>query len=173
MVQGVFSWVDLVMTPIWLLLLYLLAYAISHIKYKDTYLRKHFMWGLTVKFIGCFGFIAVYSFYYGYGDTFGYFENVSKLRDVVLHDPSNAIRILFSESLPVPDQIAMGIRAPDHVMSNGANFIVIRIALLFGFFTFGSYIATSLLFAFCSFIGIWALYRIVANLYPNQYKFVT
>lgn len=173
MVQGVFSWVDLVMTPIWLLILYLLAYAISHIKYKDPYLRKHFMWGLTVKFIGCFGFIAVYAFYYGYGDTFGYFENVTKLREVIHQNPVRIFHLLFSENLTVQEQISVGISAPDHVMSNAANYMVIRIALFIGFFTFGSYISTSLIFAFGSFLGIWGLYRIVSYLYPKLYRSVT
>ncbi|MBY5956604.1 hypothetical protein KUV50_00560 [Membranicola marinus] len=51
MVQGVFSWVDLVMTPIWLVLLYLLAYTIAHLKYRDPYLAKHFMWGVKLHYI--------------------------------------------------------------------------------------------------------------------------
>lgn len=173
MVQDVFTWVDLVMTPIWLLLLYLLGYAISHIKYRDHYLRKHFMWGLTMKFIGCLGFIAVYAFYYKGGDTFRYFTNASKLMEVILNDPSQIFSILTSTSLSLADQFKIGLETPLLLNDTAANYTVTRIAVFFGLFTFNSYLATSLLFAFASFIGIWSLYRVVVYLYPYQYKAVT
>lgn len=173
MAEFAFTWIDLVATPVCLLLLYLIGYTISHTKYKETFLRQQFMLGLTVKFIGCFGFIAVYALYYGYGDTFGYFENVTKLREVLIHSPSKIFKILFSQNLSIKEQISMGVMVPDHVMVNGANYMVIRTALFFGLFTFNSYIGISLMFAFFSFIGIWGLYRVVAHIYPNHYKAVT
>ncbi len=173
MVQGIFSWVDLVMTPIWLVLLYLLAYAIAHLKYRDHYLRKHFMWGLTVKFIGCFGFIAVYAIYYKGGDTFRYFINTSKLMEVVVSDPSQLFCILTSTNLSVADQLKIGLDTPLLLNDTTANYTVTRIAIFFGLFTLNSYIATSLCFAFASFLGVWALYRVVVYLYPYQYKAVT
>src|SRR5680860_671465 len=173
MVQGIFTWVDLVATPIWLLLLYLLAYAIAAVKYKDPYLRKHFMLGLTVKFIGCFGFIAVYAFYYGYGDTFGYFRGATSLRQAIWTDPPQLWSIMTSTDLNIMEQLAIGLDSPSHTFAHAANYTVVRLTLLFGFFTFNSYVATSLFFAFASFIGIWSLYRVVVYLYPYQYKAVT
>jgi len=173
MVQGIFTWVDLVATPIWLLILYLIAYAISHIKYRDHYLRKHFMWGLTVKFIGCFGFIAVYGFYYGYGDTFGYFRGATTIREALWAEPSMIWDILKSTNLTRMHQSALGLESLPSTFAKPANYMVVRFAVLFGFFTFNSYIATSLCFAFASFLGIWALYRVVIYLYPYQYKAVT
>lgn len=173
MVQGIFSWVDLVMTPVWLLLLYLLAYTISHVKYKDPYLRKHFMWGLTVKFIGCFGFIAVYAFYYGYGDTFGYYRGATTLRQALISNPGMIVEVLKSANLNQAHQAVLDLEALPSAYANPANFSVVRFTLLFGLFTFNSYVATSIFFAFASFIGIWTLYRVVIYLYPHQYKAVT
>lgn len=173
MVQGVFSWVDLVATPIWLLLLYLVAYAIAVVKYKDPYLRKHFMWGLTVKFIGCFGFIAVYALYYGAGDTFNYYHNTSKLMSVILEYPPRLWTILTSSSLDSMHQTAIGLDSPLSMSGSNANHTVVRFALLFGIFTFNSYVASSLFFAFASFLGIWALYRVVSYIFPEHYKAVT
>lgn len=173
MVQGIFTWVDLVMTPIWLVLLYLLAYAISHLKYRDHYLRKHFMWGLTVKFIGCFGFIAVYGFYYGFGDTFGYFRSATDLREIIWDDPSQFWRILTSSKLNGYEQLMMGIEETDRLLRSGAGYAVARFALVFGMFTYNSYVATSLFFAFASFLGVWSLYRVVVHIFPYQYRAVT
>lgn len=173
MVQGVFSWVDLVAAPFWLMILYTLAYAIAVVKYKDPYLRKHFMWGLTVKFIGCFGFIAVYALYYGAGDTFNYYHNANKLMSVIIEYPPQLWTILTSTSLDLAQQIAVGLDEPLAMSHSAANFTVIRFAVFFGLFTFNSYVASSLLFAFASFLGVWALYRVVVYLFPYQYRAVT
>src|SRR5690606_27000255 len=173
MVQGVFSWVDLVMTPIWLLLLYVLAYTISHTRYKNTYLRRHFMLGFTAKIVGCFGFVGLYAFYYGYGDTFGYYEAATEIRQIFLNDPSTIVKTIFSTTLDRKFQNEIGIDIFDGLYANSANYTVVRFALVFGIFTFNSYLASSLFFAFTSFIGIWALYRVVAHIFPYQYKSVT
>src|SRR5690606_37665860 len=141
MVQGVFSWVDLVMTPIWLLLLYLLAYSISHTRYRNTYLRRHFMLGFTAKIVGCFGFIAVYALYYGYGDTFGYFEAATELRRILIQDPGRIISTISATALDSSSHGNMGIRFFDSSYINPSNYTVVRFTLLFGILTYNSYLA--------------------------------
>lgn len=173
MVQGIFSWVDLVATPVWLLLLYIIAYSIAQVKYKDPYLRKHFMMGLTVKFVGCLGFIVVYAFYYGYGDTFGYFRGASILRQALWEHPSMIWEVMSSTNLTEMHQSQLGLDTLPSAYTSPANYMVVRFAFLFGLFTFNSYISTSLFFAFASFLGIWTLYRVVIYFYPYQYKAVT
>jgi len=173
MVQGVFSWVDLVATPIWLVLFYLIAYTISFTIYKDPELRRHFMLGVTVKFIGCVGFIAVYGFYYGNVDTFRYFYNSRKIYQFLLTDPSHLWTIISSTNLTFVDQVNLGMDSVLRLNDTSSNYTVVRFALIFGILTFNSYVASSLFFAFGSFIGIWALYRVVASIFPLHYKAVT
>src|SRR5690606_19972594 len=164
---------DLVATPIWLHLLYLLAYTISHLTYKNPYLQRPFLTGITVKPIGCSTPIAVYASYYWYGFTFGYYYAASALSHVYLENPSAIWKTIFSTQLHSNIHGDLGIINFDSSFSNPANFMVVRLALIFGVFTLNSYVASSLFFAFASFIGIWALYRVVVYLYPLQYKAVT
>ena len=131
------------------------------------------MLGFTAKIVGCFGFIAVYALYYGYGDTFGYFEAATELRRILIQDPGRIISTISATALDSSSHGNMGIRFFDSSYINPSNYTVVRFTLLFGILTYNSYIAASLLFAFSSFIGIWALYRVVAHIFPDHYTAVT
>lgn len=172
MVEGIFSWVDLIMGPLYLILLYGLAYTIMNKKYKDPSLRKHFMWGFTVKIIGCLGFVAVYAFYYKGGDTFAYFRDTIKIFSILGDDPWKLDTILFSKELDHLTQIYLDPYTYFHRSDGNATYLVIRFAVFFGLFTFNSYLATSFCFAFVSFLGVWCLYRTVSYIFPKYYTYV-
>ncbi len=62
---------DLIVTPIWILIIYGVAYLIRP-KVTDEVNRVYFIPALTVKIIGALAVGLIYQFYYGGGDTFNY-----------------------------------------------------------------------------------------------------
>jgi hypothetical protein len=67
---------DLVLTPLYLVVLTLIAKYIRNKYYPTGHpLRRYFLPGLFVKFGGAIFIALIYQYYYGSGDTFSYFKH--------------------------------------------------------------------------------------------------
>jgi len=51
--------------------------------------------GFVLKLLGGFAFGLVYLLYYGYGDTFTYFESARILSDIISDDPVYGTKLVF------------------------------------------------------------------------------
>ena len=87
---------DLVVTPIYLLIIYLLAYLIRG-SVSDKQTKRYFIPALTVKIIGAISVGLIYQFYYSGGDTFNYFHHGSRhIWEAFLDSPNKAILLRLS-----------------------------------------------------------------------------
>ena len=68
---------DLFITPVFLILVYGLAYYVKPFV-TDKYTGRYFIPGLSIKIVGAIAVGLIYQFYYGGGDTFTYFHLVSR-----------------------------------------------------------------------------------------------
>ena len=170
----VFTEWDLIIGPIYLLLFFILGLFVSNYKYKNKpTLRKHFMAGLSLKFIGCILFILVYTFYYGFGDTFSYFRNALAMNSLFQSNPHLYFDMMFKRNIPelfkeYPDfWTLIDDRHSYKMFSNPTTFIIVKLASLLGLISFNSFVAMSLGFAFFSYFGIWCLYRTFTKIFPS------
>jgi hypothetical protein len=158
---------DLFITPIYLIVLYIVAYAIrSSVTNSQT--KKYFIPALTVKFIGAIALGLIYQFYYGGGDTYNYFQQSKIIYNAFQSSFSTGFKLMLSNGEFDPDLInytsrLYWYRAP-------AEFMIIKITSIFGLFSFQTYSVIALFFAFFSFTGLWALYVTILKLYPNLHK---
>lgn len=158
---------DLYLTPIYLLLLFGLAYWLrSKLTTKVT--KKYFIPALTLKIIGAICLGLVYQFYYGGGDTFTYYNHVSVIYKAFLDSPLIAFKLIFShgEYDPVTSSYAswmLWYRSP-------TEFFVVRVASVISFLCFNTYTVIAVFFAFISFTGMWAMYTTFYNMYPTLHK---
>ena len=172
MVKNVFTYWDILLGPIYLVVFFVIGYIYASFRYKKNnhVLFKHFLWGLILKFVGCLGFIAIYAFYYKGGDTFRYFHNALPLMDVFWKDPLVYIELLtksrvVTDNYPVLTSGANSIFRYDMYTAD-TSYQVVRITAFFGLFSFKSYLVISLFFSFGSYIGVWCLYRVFTLLFP-------
>ena len=157
---------DLIITPIYIILLSLIAYFIRpYVTTKET--RKYFLPALWVRFFGAIMLGVIYQFYYGGGDTFNYFTHGSKwIWEAFLDDPILGLKFLLERG---------GERQADtFVYSQNIwfyrdihSYTIVRISAFIGFFTFHTYSATALFFATISFSGLWSFYSVVVRKYKN------
>lgn len=165
MAKNIYTIFDIPIAIFWLIAFLIIGFIITKVKYKNSPLAKQFMIGLILKFIGCLGFVVIYTFYYKYGDTFRYFENASTLHSILFHDPLLFFQLLLKDQAH-ENYSQFGLA---DMFWAPANFVVVKFCAVFGLFTFNSYLANSLFFAFFSYIGIWMLYRTVAYIIPRSY----
>ncbi|CAN0025001.1 unnamed protein product, partial [Chrysoparadoxa australica] len=162
---------DLIVTPIYLVLLSFLAYFIRpYVTTPET--RKYFLPALWVRFFGAIMVGVLYQFYYDGGDTFNYFTHGSKwIWEAFLDDPVFGIKLLFTSGgthFPETFQYSQHIwyyRDPN-------SYFIVRLAAVIDLFTFHTYSATALFFATFSFSGLWAMYKVVQEKYPHSSKWI-
>ena len=156
---------DLVVTPIWLLILYALAYAIRpSVTTRDT--RKYFIPALTVKFVGAIGVGLVYYFYYKGGDTINYFDHGSKWIWEAFNDsPIKGLKLIFANGIHYADTFEYSSKI--WFYTDLPSYFVVRAAAALDILTFHTYSATAILFAYISFFGLWFMYKSFVDLYPK------
>lgn len=153
---------------LYLSLFYTLSWMIVRRRYRDPQLHRFFFQGLTLKFLGGLGFALVYQFYYRGGDTFRYFANATTLVDFAFEEPGRYLAYLTETSL---EQLQIErLEGVVSMMGDARNFMVVRIAALFGLLTGGYYLVVTFCFSFLSYIGVWALYRTSCRLFPQYYR---
>ncbi len=162
---------DLIITPIYIILLSLIAYFLRpYVTTKET--RKYFLPALWVRFFGAIMLGVIYQFYYAGGDTFNYFTHGSRwIWEAFIEDPILGFKILLE---PGGDRVAETYNFTQHIWyyKDPHSFFVVRIAAFLGLFTFHTYSATGLLFAVFSFSGLWAFFSAVIKKYPGNAKWL-
>jgi hypothetical protein len=156
---------DLIVTPVLLILIFVLALWIRK-GLSDKNTRRYFIPGLTIKIIGAISLGLIYQYYYEGGDTLNYFNQGSKLIwQAFLDSPIKAFQLIFAngEYNPNTYEYASEIIYYDDLPS----YFVVRVAGIFDILTFHTYSATATLFAVFSFSGIWAMFMVFCRMLPR------
>ena len=158
---------DLIVTPILLILVYLLAFVIRR-RVTDGVSRKYFIPGLTLKVIGAISLGLIYQFYYKGGDTLNYFNRGSKyIWEAFRESPVKGLQLIFANGEYNPDTFKY---ASEIMYYNDLpSYFVVRVASIFDIITFHTYSATAVLFAVFSFSGLWAMYTVFYRMMPKMH----
>ena len=161
---------DLVLTPLYLIVLILIARRIRDKNYPEGHpLRKYYLPGLLVKFGGAIFIALIYQYYYGSGDTLSYFEH-SKIINSSLDDSVSIWAKLLFRVSPSSDPYIYRYSTQLYWYSDPPSYTIAVISAVFGLFNGTTYIPIALLFAFFSFTGIWAMFTTFVSIYPNYKK---
>lgn len=161
---------DLVLTPIFLLILSFIArrrrdrlYPVGHP------LRRYYLPGLYVKFGGVIFIALVYQYYYGEGDTFFFFDHARIINSALGDSFSSWIKLLLRTS---PDEHPELYKYTSQLVfyRDKSSYTVASITAVLGVFSGTTYMPTALLFAYLAYTGIWAMYKTFANIYPKLSK---
>lgn len=157
---------DYFLLPFYLVIIYTIAIFIRNSKYPPGHpWRPYFLAGLTVKIIGAILIGMIYQYYYGGGDTEGYFyhatiinssfsESFNKWVNLILHTP------------PWYDGEYSAYISKMLWYQTKAEYTVSSIAAFLGIFTLTKYLPIAVLFGTLSYTGSWALFRTFAIKYP-------
>ena len=158
---------DLFITPLYLLVIYLLAWVLRPLV-TDRYTRKYFLPGLSVKIFGALAVGFVYQFYYSGGDTFNYYHDAGIIREAFFDSPYKAFKLIWANGVYEPETLDYASQM--WFYRDLASYGTIRYAGFFSILTFHVYSAIACLFAVLSFSGLWVLYLTFYKLYPRLYQ---
>lgn len=156
---------DLLVTPVFLLLIYGVAF-LARPYVTDEINRGYYFPALTAKIFGAIALGLVYQYYYGSGDTFMYHTYGSRLIwKAFIESPIDGLKLLFADTRNPGDvyQYASQI----YLFRDANSYAVIRLAAIFDLLTFSTYSSTAALFAVLSFIGSWQFYLTFYKQFPH------
>jgi hypothetical protein len=158
---------DYALLPFYLAIIYAVAYHQRNRWYpKHHPWRKYYLPALSLKIGGAIFIGFIYQYYYGGGDTAEYFrharvvnssfdESFSKWINLLLRIPSR-------ENYEYYNYISQM-----QWYGDDASYTVVSFTAFLSILTFNTYLPTTVLFAFISFSGVWALFRTFASLHPH------
>lgn len=161
---------DFLVTPILIMLVYIIAYVIRPYV-TDELTRKYFFWGLTVRIAGALFLGILYQFYYSGGDTFNYHTHGSRvIWEAFMESPSDGLALIFSSG--EDQQIAYKYSSQILFWGDSGSYFIVRLAAIFDLLTFSTYSATAILFALLNFTGMWLFFTVFAKQFPEQRKWI-
>jgi hypothetical protein len=159
---------DLVVTPVVIILVYVVAYFVRP-RVTDAITRRYFFPALTLRIFCAIALGFLYQFYYDGGDTFNFHTHGSRvIWEAFMENPATGWKLLTSggEYATGTFQYAQRIL----FYSDSSALFVIRFAAWIDLLTFSSYTATAVLFACFSFIGSWLLFITFYRTLPQAHR---
>ncbi|OFY71337.1 MAG: hypothetical protein A3G23_04045 [Bacteroidetes bacterium RIFCSPLOWO2_12_FULL_37_12] len=167
------KWYDLFLVPVYILVINNIIKKYEKNKISSYPYYKYFTKGLMFKITGCLLLFIVFNFYYGYGDTFGYYRTNECLTKLFLKNPINFFKVWLGpnsvENYALFDTDTL---FPPY-WGDPQVFMIVRITAPLTILGFNSYLLTSLLLVCFSFSGIWKLYLLFISYFPGAYEKVS
>jgi hypothetical protein len=159
---------DLIVTPIWLIVIAILAYIIRP-SVTDPVTRVYFFPALAVKIVGALAVGFIYQFYYNGGDTYNYHTHGSRhIWEAFVDSPAKGYRLLMNDGTDYGEVYRYASKIV--FFSDPQSYAIVKIAAILDLFTFSSYSSTAILFALISFVGMWMFFLTFYEQYPQLHR---
>ncbi len=143
---------------------------VQELRYPGQRWRWYLSIGLLVKMCGAAMYCAIYTLYYAGGDTTLYYDFGQIINQTMMYDPQLGWQILTAPANERNLATWEIVRPMSSYYMFESTYIVIRIGAVLGWLSFNSFWVISILFGAISFTGLWALYRVLIDLYPHLYR---
>lgn len=165
-----YTFIDLISGPIWLGLIVIFALILRNRRYGNDPLAKFFMPALFLKLGGGVMVGIVYVFNYGGGDTVLYYQSAQTLARAFYEDVGAWVTLLqISNKAEAFQDLELYGRYGQYMvyLRDPYTYTVAKIISVPAIFGYGSYVGTSLVLAFFTFLGMWMLFRTMVDIFPK------
>lgn len=161
--------IDFFLLPVYLFFILLFAVLYRNFKYRNAVISQYFMPGLLVKIGGALALGAIYGFYYKGGDTFYYFHDARTFNVAISQSLKTFFDLLF---LPA-GKITLATYEHTRWLTffrDTSTWTADKVYGVLSVLSFHSYPVISIMIAFLSFTGVWAMYKTFVSLYPQLHR---
>ncbi|NOT74301.1 MAG: hypothetical protein HOP08_05180 [Cyclobacteriaceae bacterium] len=116
---------------------------------------------LVVKLLAGFAVGWLYFYYYGEGDTITYWQDGKIVSDLIMDNPSGALRFFWNENAD-PELL------PGLINLQQRSLFFAKISGILSLLTSGNYWLMSILISSVSFLGAWYIFRRVTDFFPSS-----
>lgn len=128
---------------------------------------KWFTLALTTKLVGGIGFALFSIYYYRGGDTFVFFNAAEGLRETLFSDFKAAMDVYFLNGDDFNPAIHTFAPRYNYILKSNDILTIVKLTSFINIFTVGSYLSSSIIFSFFSFLGLWFGYNSLSKIYPK------
>lgn len=164
---------DIFLGPLFFVIVWLIANALKNRLAKTELEKKIYTRALLIKLLGVTFFALIYQFYYGGGDSMGFYAWAEKFPLFLFDEPVAALKFLFTQSEEAFYQFKFGYydNSYGYILKYGSReTTLIKMTAILNLLAFHSYLSTAYLFALISFLGNWSLYRVFIHYFPTIKK---
>jgi hypothetical protein len=166
----VLSIFDLLLTPVYILLIYIISSFIQKNKERQNPLYKWYVKGLMVKIFGAIALCLIYQLYYDGGDTVNYFETARAIGNVAFKDFGVFLDMMQGhttyENFSYFDE---NTGWPVYWRDDKAVFVG-RLIVPLVFLSFKSFVVSAILLAWICYTGVWRLFLLFNKQFPSIEK---
>jgi len=154
----IFSIIDFIMIPFSIFIIWNLGVFFKKYIFNEPDIRKYFMPALFLRLACAVLTALLYTYYYGYGDTFEYYKGGEVIKTALLNnDFGVAWEFMFGDYNNYSSEATRYI-GDIWQFNNNSNRFVMFISAIFSLMTFSSFISISLFFTFFCSIGSWLIF---------------
>src|SRR6478609_9699439 len=153
---------DLLITPFFLLLVTFFINVIGRKLPRDE--KSYFYWGLGIKIVSSILFGIVYAFIYEGGDTYQYWRAATIIGDAFYDSPLTWLKLVLHTE---PDASTYLYVKKLMWYEDSASYVPCQVAGFLSPFCFNTYSIMSVCFSILSFVGLWKLFKILKQRYPD------
>lgn len=161
---------DYLLAFIYFFLFLFIVYSIRNKTVRNPVIAKYFVPAFIVKAIGAIAIGLIYQYFYGFGDTFGYYNMGKFFLQAYQDEQASFSEIFFTGNQRFYSNLAYQYDFSSWYAFNPQTIIVARFSAFFSLLGGGYYLTTALFFALFSFAGIWQLYRTFVRLFPALHR---
>jgi hypothetical protein len=165
-----FSFWDIIIVPLYVFISWYFSKRIADKKIELNAGYQYFHVGLLYKVGGAIALCLIYIFYYGGGDTTGYYNSAVALNNLLFEDPGTYLSIMSNNLTPENYSAFNETTGWPGYYRDASSFTVPRFTSVIMLFTAGSFLQVSVLTAIITYTGIWRLYLMFTDMYPANYK---
>ncbi len=161
---------DLVLGPIYFLILLLLVTRWKKKYYGDSALKKYILPSFLIKSISCLLLSFLYEYYYGYSDAHNYFTGATDVWQATKESPFLGLELVFKplSSLSPRAQELVGYMSQPQFAESLVN--MFKASGFIGMFCFGAYLPISLIISTLCLYGSWKIFLVFVEEFPAHYK---
>jgi len=165
---------DFYLAPLCLLLIYFFAFLLYR-KYRKTRIQKYILPAVTIRLVCVIVYSFVLAYYYGFGDSFNYYQGVLDMHKAVSDDPSFIFDIYTKAALEKTDRLYPYFRFDlngftHYYMLESRTYFVAKLGLPFSLIFNKSFLCISFCISFLSFLGSWRIFKMFYEMYPHLHK---
>jgi hypothetical protein len=162
---------DLLLTPIYLLIIYFIASYLQEKKIRKNPAYKWYTKGLFAKLFGAIAVCLIYQFYYTGGDTTNYFISSSAIMKMGGKNFSIFIEMMTGDNSPeLYNYFDMDTGWPIFNWTDAKAIFVSRLIVPFCFFSFRTFIVSAILLSWVCYSGVWRLFLLFNQQFPQLQK---
>ncbi len=156
----------------YLVVIYLYFARRKNMMVKERPEYKYLLWGLYAKLIGGVAFSLIYFYYYSGGDTMGYFACALSMSKLLAQSPLDFFTVLFGDNTVEMRQYFNDQTGWPYlyVITDGRQWMVVRLISLVTFLSFNSYLITTVIVAGLTYAGIWRLFLTLHRYFPSLHR---